>query len=296
MLPATAGWSGFVNRRIDPDSYIPDDYLHGEASVRRALSLGAPPAKVTAYLQGRTFNEWIPPATGLGPISDGPEHPFYNNNVAQLLGKNSTYRVADLTSDAARNLMPWAVDALKKQNALALAGRNGETRQARCWETGVPDFHEAPQSLYFIQTPKEVVLIQGFRVRHIFMDVPHSKDPEPSWYGESVGHYDGDTLVVDTIGLNDKTFADGYRTPHTDKLHVIERFRVVNGGKGLSIEFTADDPGTFYKPWSARRPRFRSSDVDTAGGRMAEETCQDGNEDRFNQGFDPVPTASTPDF
>ena len=57
-------------------------------------------------------------------------------------------------------------------------GRNGETRQARCWETGVPDIHEAPQSLYFIQTPKEVVMYQGGRVRHIFMNVPHTKNPD----------------------------------------------------------------------------------------------------------------------
>ncbi len=296
MLPAAAGWTAFVTRDSDAAAYVPDDYLRGGASIARAISLGAPPAKVTAYLQGRTFNEWIPPVAGIGPISDGPEHPFYNNNVAQVVGKNSSYRVADLTNEAARNLMPWAVEALQKQNALALAGRNGETRQARCWETGVPDFHEAPQSLYFIQTPREVVLIQGGRVRHVFMNVPHSKNPEPSWYGESVGHYEGDTLVVDTIGLNDKTFVDGYRTPHTIQLHVIERFRAVNEGKALEIEFTADDPGTFYKPWGARRPRYRSKDVKSTSGRMEEDTCPVGNEDRFNQGFDPVPTATTPDF
>lgn len=296
MLPATAGWTAFVTRDADPAAYIPDDYLRGQASAQRALSLGAPPAKVTAYLQGRTFNEWIAPASGIGPVSDGPAHPFYNNNVALLLGKNSTYRVADLDSEAAHNLMPWAVEALRRQNALALAGRNGETRQARCWETGVPDFHEAPQSLYFIQTPKEVVLIQGFRVRHIFMNVPHSRNPEPSWYGESVGHYEGDTLVVDTIGLNDRTFVDGYRTPHTTQLHVIERFRAVNGGRGLDIEFTADDPGTFYRPWGARRPRYRSSDAEASSGRMEEEPCAAANDDRFNQGFDPVPAAANPDF
>jgi len=53
------------------------------------------------------------------------------------------------------------------------------------------------------------------QIRHIYMNVPHSKNLKPSWYGESVGHYEGDTLVVDTIGLNDKTFVDNYRTPHT---------------------------------------------------------------------------------
>ena len=118
----------------------------------------------------------------------------------------------------------------------------------------------------------------------------------PSWYGESVGHYEGDTLVVDTIGLNTQTFVDGYRTPHTTQEHVIERFRVVNDGKALDVSFTVDDPGTFYKPWSARRPRYRSKDIEAVSGRMEEDTCAVGNEDRFNQGFDPVPSAPTPDF
>jgi len=66
----------------------------------------------------------------------------------------------------------------------------------------------------------------------------------PSWYGESVGRYEnGDTLVVDTIGLSTKTFVDNYRTPHTDKLHVIERFKMIDGGKTLEDLITVEDPG-----------------------------------------------------
>jgi hypothetical protein len=290
MLPSNAGWSGGIDTQMDPSVYLPEDYLRGETSVQRAISLGAPPNKVKEYLHARMFNEYMPPASGIGPVMDGPEHPFYNNAVQRAIGKNSSYRVADLNSEAAKNLMPWAVEALKKQNALALAGRNGETRQARCWETGVPDIHEAPQALYFIQTPKEVVMYQGGRVRHVYMNVPHSKNAAPSWYGESVGHYEGDTLVVDTVGLNTVTFVDGYRTPHTTQEHVIERFKVANGGKALDVSFTVDDPGTFYKPWSARRPRYR------ADGRMNEDSCAANNDDKFNLGFDPVPTATAPDF
>jgi len=290
MLPATAGWLAFTTPTTNPDDWLPDDYLHGRASIERAKSLGAPADKIGAYLQGRAFNEWIAPVSGIGPITDGPEYPFYNNGVAQLLRKNPTYRVADLTSDAGKNLMPWALEALKKQNAIVLANRNGETRQARCWETGVPDIHEAPQALFFIQTPKVIVMYQGGRVRHIYMNVPHSKDVTPSWYGESVGHYEGDTLVVDTVGLNTVTFVDGYRTPHTTQEHVVERFKIINGGKALDVSFTVDDPGTFYKPWSARRPRYR------ANGRMNEDTCAANNDDKFNLGFDPVPDAKTPDF
>jgi hypothetical protein len=291
MLPATDGWSGSIARDSDPRIYLPEDYLHGRASIERTLAFGVPAGNVTAYLTARAFNEYIPPASGIGPISDGPAHPFYNTQVApRVVRKNPTWRVADLTSEAAGNLMPWAVEALKKQNALTLAERNGETRQARCWETGVPDIHEAPQALYFIQTPKEIVMYQGGRVRHIYMNVPHTKNPAASWYGESVGHYEGDTLVVDTIGLNTITFVDGYRTPHTTQEHVIERFRVINGGKALDVSFTVDDPGTFYKPWSARRPRYR------ADGRMAEDTCAQNNDDKFNLGLDPVPHSDTPDF
>ena len=186
------------------------------------------------------------------------------------------------------------IQALKKQNALTLNNRNGETRQARCWEVGVPDIHEAPFEWHFIQTPKEVVMIQGGAnptVRRVYMNVPHSKNVKPSWYGESVGHYEGaDTLVIDTIGLSDRTFVDGYRTPHTTQLHVVERLKITNGGKTLDASFTVDDPGTFYKPWGARRPR------DRVVAPFEETVCQLNNEDRFNQGFDPIPTADHIDF
>ena len=86
------------------------------------------------------------------------------------------------------------------------------------------------------------------------------------------------------------TFVDGYRTPHTAQEHVIERFRAINGGKALDVSFTVDDPGTFYKPWGARRPRYR------ADARMAEDTCAANNDDKFNLGFDPVPAAGSPYF
>jgi len=240
-------------------------------------------------------NAWMAPERGIGPITDDPAHPFRNNAVAEDLKLPPTYRVANLGNAAAKNLMPWAVEALKKQNALVLAGKNGETRQARCWETGVPDIHEAPWDLHFIQTPKEVVMLlggAGQQVRRVYLDVPHSKDPKPSWFGESVGHYEnGDTLVVDTIGLTDRTFVDGYRTPHTTQLHVIEKFRITGDGKMLDVSFTADDPGTFYQPWGARKPRYH-----VAGHFWDEEVCASNNDDKFGLGFEPVPTATKIDF
>ena len=79
---------------------------------------------------------------------------------------------------------------------------------------------------------------------------PIPSNPKPSWYGESVGHYEGDTLVVDTIGQKTQTVVDPYRTPHTEKLHVVERWTMTEGGKGLEVNFKVDDPDTFNQPWS----------------------------------------------
>jgi len=245
------------------------------------------------YAIARTFNDYSNPPSGLGPVSDGPAHPYANNEVAREMRTAPTYRVADLENEAGRNLMPWVREALQKQNELALKERNGETREARCWETGVPAFHLNPGAMRIIQTPKEVVLFLVGRTRHIWLNVPHSRNPKPSWYGESVGHYDGETLVVDTIGFNDKTFVDSYRTPHTDKLHVVERFRLIDGGNTLEVAFTVDDPGAFYKPWSGTRNRHK---VVNPNNRIAEPDCSEANDDYFNIGLEPVPTAPTPPF
>src|SRR5258707_7248386 len=107
------------------------------------------------------------------------------------------------------------------------------------------------------------------------MDVPHSENPKPSWYGESVGHYEGDALVIDTIGLNTKTVVDLYRTPHTEKLHVIERWQMTEEGKGLEVVFKVDDPDTFYQPWWGKR-RYRR-----AAGREVGKRCGAKNPHTF---------------
>jgi hypothetical protein len=147
--------------------------------------------------------------------------------------------------------------------------------------------------LFFVQTPKQVWILQeaDHRVRRIYLDRPHSENPAPSWYGESVGHYEGgDTLVVDTIGMNDRTFVDSYHTPHTTALHVVERFKLVDGGKALEADFTVDDPGAFNMSWSAgkRWKRERAS--------LAEEACAENNGGYFNYPVEPLPQADKPDF
>jgi hypothetical protein len=125
------------------------------------------------------------------------------------------------------------------------------------------------------------------QVRRVYLDVPHSANPKPSWYGESVGHYDGDTLVIDTIGLNPKTYVDNYRTPHTEKLHVIERWRIVDDGKAMEATVTADDPDTYYRPWSGTR-RYRR-----VNQQYVEDICAENNQHLFDY---KIPIANKADF
>src|SRR5437773_10917418 len=175
------------------------------------------------------------------PVGQDPGRPLVANNT----GQQPTFPYADLNNP---NLTAFARDGLKKANDLSDSGFAMYSRGSRCWATGVPvAINSVVQPTFFIQTPKEVITIgQGDQtVRHIYLDVPHSPNPKPSWYGESVGHYEGETLIVDTIGQNTKTFVDNYRTPHTDQLHVVERFRMIDGGKTLEVNIHVEDARAF---------------------------------------------------
>jgi hypothetical protein len=202
------------------------------------------------------------------PVSNDPAHPYVQNGIP---GKQATYRVADLTNP---NIKPWAKERMKQANDVVLAGGIGYTARSSCMPAGVPGFMMfVVEPIFFVQSPKEVLMIyQGdMQVRRIHLDMPHSQAPKPSWYGESVGHYEGDALVIDTVGLNNRTTIDNFRTPHTDKLHVGERWRLVDGGKQLEVLIRIDDPDTFYQPWSAIQ-RYRR--IQQA---LPEEVCAENN-------------------
>jgi len=113
------------------------------------------------------------------------------------------------------------------------------------------------------QGPKEVVMIlTSFSdVRRIHLNVPHSANLKPSWTGESVGHYEGETLVFDTIRLSEKAPVDGFDTPHTDQLHVVERWRLIEGGETLDVQVYVEDPGTFTTPWTAIQRYSRTEGI-----------------------------------
>jgi len=197
----------------------------------------------------RTFNDYTSPAIGPGPVTDDPLHPYVNNEVSRVTGKQPSFRVANVDNP---NLKPWVVDELKKANARAQSGAAAYTREARCWDTGVPTFHLNPGGMYIVQTPKQVWLFLAGRVRRIYMDVPHSRSPKASWYGESVGRYEnGDTLVVDTVGFNEGFWLDRMGVPHTEALHTVERLTRTAAGS-LQYEMRIADPNVYTAPWSAR--------------------------------------------
>jgi hypothetical protein len=231
------------------------------------------------------MNQDLVPVPGEQPPTNGDKaHPYVPNGR----GAQPTFRIADLTNP---NLKPWAKDVMKKDNDEVLKGKIAFTARSSCMPAGVPGFSSfIVEPVYFIQSPKELLMVYAGNqeLRHVYMDAQHSRNPKPSWYGESVGHYEGDTLVVDTTGLNNKTFVDNYRTPHTEKLHVVERYRLVNNGNNLEVSITADDADTFNQPWSAMQ-RYRR----VQQGPLDEQVCAENNLQLFDYG---VPHANKPDF
>jgi hypothetical protein len=220
----------------------------------------------------------------LAPVGDDPAHPFVPNGTRA----QPTYRIADLSNP---NLKPWVKERMKKDNDEVLAGKIAYTARSSCKPAGIPAFMAfgGANPLYFIQTPKQVWLIFSGdqQVRRVYLDMPHSAHPKPSWYGESIGHYEGDTLVIDTTGQNDKTVVDPYRTPHTEKLHVVERWTMIDGGQALQASFTVDDTEAFYEPWSGMRRYRRVREP------MAEDVCAENNQHLFDYH---IPVANEPDF
>jgi hypothetical protein len=237
-------------------------------------------------------DDFLPPPDGPGPVTSDPAHPYIDNTFATRTGKQPTFHVADLNNSI---LQPWAREELRKINERVLAGEAVYTPKERCWPIGVPGWMLYPVTpVYFLQTPKMVTLIwqEDHMVRHIYLTDQHPNNVKPSWFGDSIGHYEnGDTLVVDTIGLNTRTFVDQFRTPHTEKLHVVERYRLVDGGKAIEAIASVDDPGAFTTPWRAMQ-RYRRVEP----GPMQENVCSENNTGFYELAAEPIPTAAKPDF
>ena len=231
-----------------------------------------------------------PASLGHGPIHQDPAFAYHGN----LDGPGRV--TPDIGNIKDPVLKPWAAAQMQESNDDVLSGKRGLpfVAQSTCHPGGVPGQLLTPaEPLYFIQTPKEVWMVwqRDHMVRRIFLTEQHSENVSPSWFGELIGHYEDGALVVDTIGLSThNSFLDWYRTPHSEKEHVVERYTISADGKTLEAMVTVDDPDAFNEPLHMIQ-RWRK-----VPNPMLETVCAENNGDRFGHNLFPIPQADKPDF
>src|SRR5215470_8799644 len=275
------------------------------STVFAALSIASLATATPASAQGKipdlassTFAwlsagaDWRDPPAGMrGPIRHDPDHAYHGN----LDGPGQvTVRLGNWKDPV---LKPWAAAQMKASNEEVLSGKRQVPfgAQARCYPGGVPGQLLYPaEPFYFIQKPKQVWMIwqRDHMVRRIYLTDKHSETVKPSWFGESIGHYQSDgTLVVDTIGLSaHMSYLDWYRTPHTEKEHVIERYKLSDDGNRLEVLVTVEDTDTLNEPLHMIQ-RWRK-----VPNPMRETVCAENNGDHFGKNLFPIPQADKPDF
>jgi hypothetical protein len=236
---------------------------------------------------------WLDPPRGLGrgPIRQDPAYPYHGN----LDGPGQV--TSDIGNIRDPALKPWAARQMQESNDEVLTGKRGLPfmAQSACYPGGVPGQLITPaEPFYFIQKPEEVWMIwqRDHMVRRIYLTDRHSETVQPSWFGESIGHYESDgTLVVDTIGLSaNSSYLDMYRTPHTEKEHVVERYRLIDNGSRLEALVMVEDPDTFNEPLYMVQ-RWRK-----VRNPLLETVCAENNADHFGKNLFPIPQADTLDF
>jgi hypothetical protein len=211
-----------------------------------------------------------PPLSGPGPVLNKSRRPDGGSNPRRLIGDYSN-----------PILKAQAAEVVKRRSENEVSGGSNPTPSTQCWPSGVPHiFFQVGVQL--LQQPDNVTILylRDHEVRHVRLNQPHPAHPTPSWYGDSVGHYDGDTLVIDTVAVKaGRPFAmvDMFGTPYSSAVHVVERYRLIEyddakaaiarigrenvkipevdfdpayRGKHLQLAFTVEDEGTFTRPWS----------------------------------------------
>ncbi len=221
---------------------------------------------------------------------------------------------------------PPAAEAVKKKGEIELGGMVSPTPTIQCWPEPVPYIFNGV-AMQMLQQPDKIIFLypNDHQVRYVRMNQPHPAQVTPSWYGDSVGRYDGDTLVIDTVGVKIGPFAmvDFYGTPYTQALHVVERYRLLDyeaareglerdvrenrrppggadagsapdysyRGKHLQLHFTVEDEGVFTMPWSATITYRRGLEA------WREVVCAENLQELVFAGRDTaVPRAKKPDF
>jgi hypothetical protein len=205
-----------------------------------SLSVGAQ----TAERSGEGKNQIAAPApdlSGLWTRLRDPSHASVNLDFGKAISP----------------MTPWAEAKFKAANSVYRGSRPDTVLKDpifSCYPPGVPRIYMLNFPVQIVQIPGQVIMLFEFDhfVRRIYTDGrPHDKDVGPLWMGDSIGKWEGDTLVADTASFNDKTTLDREGYPHSDAMHLVERVRRVNHDS-LEIDLTVDDPKAYTKPWEAK--------------------------------------------
>ncbi|HEX3485187.1 MAG TPA: hypothetical protein VHT51_09010 [Micropepsaceae bacterium] len=269
---------------------------------------------------GRDMLFFEPPVSGPGPVAitvRKPDGTYARPPCCEIV----TSWFGDPTNPI---LKPEAAEAVKKFRDMSLAGTVTPDLHGMCWPEPPPYVLGLHYGVNILQEKNQVTLLYLLynTVRRVRMNVPHPKKLVPSWQGDSVGHYEGDTLVIDTIGIKTAPFStvDAFGTPHSDALHVVERYHLIDGKaaaeaqqrngakftpgptfgrgvidpdtakKGLEVEFTVEDPNVFTAPWSGRITYRRII------GDWPEAVCSENPHEYYAGRDTPIPHTDKPDF
>ncbi len=224
-LPAAAQWTNIPNKNVP-------------RLATGKPNLSAPAPKTSEGKADLSGVWWVRP--------DGAENAVSGLPPKYLLNLGADLKPGEMT------MLPWAA-AFTREQFMAL-GKNHPV--SKCLPPGVPLSYTTPVPFKIVQTADLVVILYEYSnsFRQVFMDgraLP--SDPQPTWVGYSIGRWDGDALVVETAGFNDKTWLDGVGHPHTEALRVTERLHRRDFGH-LEMQITIDDPKAYVKPWTAAIP------------------------------------------
>ena len=282
------------------------------AAATPGLGQAAPSAKSIPDFSGVWAHPSLP---GFEPLASGPTS--LTNRVRRADGvSNVLVLVGDYTNPI---LKPEAAATVKKFGEMSLAHFGFHNPRNQCWPNGVPFILSV--SVQMFQQPDKITMIYqvDHQVRHVRMNSQHPANVTPSWYGDSVGHYEGATLVIDTVGIKAGPCAmvDWFGTPQGPALHVVERYRLLDydaakeglerdgkenarpqpltvdlsyRGKHLQLYITVEDPGVFTTPWSTTvtygKPVLE----------WAEQVCAENPHKYRTEEDAQIPTAAKPDF
>jgi hypothetical protein len=277
---------------VATDAYAADDQATGQvpnspsATSSAAARGGNHPDFTGMWTRGATVTTpFRAPLSGAGPVLSVVATGTKTND------NGAVYRQGDFR---ALILQPWAAEVVRAHAQSEHEGKPVRSAKETCWPMGVPYILELNLRAQIIDGGNQIVFLYEELMdrRIVRLNAEHPADLKLSWYGDSVGHWEGDTLVVDTVGLNNRTWVDGFGTPHTDKIHVVERYHL-RSPDTLEVLFSVDDPGAFTTPWSAiatyRKDRTTSEPYD-------EKACAENNRDDSGSDLYPIPIAQTPDF